>query len=129
MRYELLRLFRERSYGISELARHLRMSQATARRHVYLLFDAGVLLPRRIGRKRVWYLRREGFAWLRTTVTEFQHQLDLLPIPDSEDYVTVHRTVDEMWDERHPDGERPWRQAILSARNLERMRKNLGGGI
>ena len=71
-RREILRLVRVRELPAGEIAaRFPDVSRPTVSEHLRILRQAGLLVERRVGTKRLYRTRAEGFAEVRAFLDEF----------------------------------------------------------
>jgi DNA-binding transcriptional ArsR family regulator len=70
-RRNILRLVRAEELTAGAIASHFDVSRPAISQHLRVLKDAGLLAERRDGTRRLYRVRREGFAELRRFVDEF----------------------------------------------------------
>jgi len=64
-RREILRLVRDAEMSAGEIASHFDVTRSAVSQHLRVLKDAGLLLERRNGTRRIYRIRPEGLAELR----------------------------------------------------------------
>jgi DNA-binding transcriptional ArsR family regulator len=70
-RRAMLRLVLERELPVSELAKHVGLSQPAASQHLKVLRDAGLVRGRVEGRRRLYRVDGEGLEMLRRELDAF----------------------------------------------------------
>ncbi|MGG4169003.1 metalloregulator ArsR/SmtB family transcription factor [Rossellomorea vietnamensis] len=70
-RLTILELLREGELTSSEIASHFSISAPAISQHLKVLVDSGLVVVRREGTKRIYRIRREGFAELREFIDQF----------------------------------------------------------
>ncbi len=70
-RFEILRLVRSRELAAGDIALYFDTSRPAVSQHLRILHRAGLLQERRIGTKRLYAVRPEGFEQLRAFVDGF----------------------------------------------------------
>jgi len=70
-RFEILYLVRRRELAAGDIALHFDTSRPAVSQHLRILHRAGLLRERRIGTKRLYAVRPEGFGQLRAFVDGF----------------------------------------------------------
>jgi DNA-binding transcriptional ArsR family regulator len=64
-RRQILRLVRDAEMSAGEIASHFDVTRSAVSQHLRVLKDAGLLLERRNGTRRIYRIRPEGLAELR----------------------------------------------------------------
>jgi DNA-binding transcriptional ArsR family regulator len=64
-RRQILRLVRDAEMSAGEIASHFDVTRSAVSQHLRVLKDAGLLLERRNGTRRIYRMRPEGLAELR----------------------------------------------------------------
>ena len=64
-RRQILRLVRDSEMSAGEIASHFDVTRSAVSQHLRVLKDAGLLLERRNGTRRIYRIRPEGLAELR----------------------------------------------------------------
>jgi len=64
-RRQILRLVRDAEMSAGEIASHFDVTRSAVSQHLRVLKDAGLLLERRNGTRRIYRIRPEGLAALR----------------------------------------------------------------
>jgi DNA-binding transcriptional ArsR family regulator len=70
-RREILRLVWQRERPAGEIAAHFDVTRPAISQHLRILKDAGLIVERRLGTRRLYRARPEGLAELRTFIEEF----------------------------------------------------------
>jgi DNA-binding transcriptional ArsR family regulator len=70
-RVAILRLIRSREMRAGDIARNFRATRPAISQHLRVLVDAGLVTERREGTSRLYAIRPEGFAQLRTFLDTF----------------------------------------------------------
>jgi len=70
-RREILRLLRDGELAAGELAASFDISRPAVSQHVHVLLDAGLLVERREGTRRLYRARPEGLADVRAFLEDF----------------------------------------------------------
>ena len=70
-RFEILHLVHSRELAAGDIALHFDTTRPAVSRHLRILHSAGLLQERRIGTKRLYAVRPEGFEQLRAFVDGF----------------------------------------------------------
>jgi DNA-binding transcriptional ArsR family regulator len=70
-RLTILELLREEELTSSEIASHFSISAPAISQHLKVLVDAGLVVVRKEGTKRIYRIRREGFSELREFIDQF----------------------------------------------------------
>jgi DNA-binding transcriptional ArsR family regulator len=70
-RLSILELLREGELTSSEIASHFSISAPAISQHLKVLVDAGLVVVRKEGTKRIYKIRREGFTELREFFDQF----------------------------------------------------------
>ena len=70
-RVRILMLTRTRELRAGDIARHFRTTRSAISQHLRVLIKAGLLSERRSGTRRLYRLRPEGFAGLRSFLSTF----------------------------------------------------------
>jgi DNA-binding transcriptional ArsR family regulator len=70
-RFAILRLVRERELAAGDIARKFAMTRPAVSQHLRILREAGLLVERRAGTRRLYALRPEGLDQLRSFIDEF----------------------------------------------------------
>jgi DNA-binding transcriptional ArsR family regulator len=70
-RLSILELLREGELTSSEIASHFSISAPAISQHLKVLVDAGLVVVRKEGTKRIYKIRREGFTELREFIDQF----------------------------------------------------------
>jgi len=70
-RREILRLVRDRELAAGEIAARFDVTRPTISQHLTVLKNAGLINERREGTRRLYSLRREGLAELRSFLDGF----------------------------------------------------------
>jgi DNA-binding transcriptional ArsR family regulator len=63
-RFEIVELLREREMAAGAIARRFAMTRPAVSQHLGLLREAGLLDERRVGSRRLYVVREEGFSEL-----------------------------------------------------------------
>lgn len=64
-RRQILRLVRDAEMSAGEIASHFEVTRSAVSQHLRVLKDAGLLVERRNGTRRIYRIRPEGLAELR----------------------------------------------------------------
>jgi DNA-binding transcriptional ArsR family regulator len=70
-RVAILKLVRSGELRAGEISRHFRTTRPAISQHLRVLIKAGLLTERRQGTSRLYRIRREGFAQLRSFLETF----------------------------------------------------------
>lgn len=71
-RLEILRVLRDSGHlSVTELGKHLAITQQAASLHLKVLQEAGLVVARRAGTRHLYAVRPEGFRPVQTFVAEF----------------------------------------------------------
>jgi DNA-binding transcriptional ArsR family regulator len=70
-RRRILALVRDDELSAGEIASHFEVSGPAISQHLRVLKDAGLVSERREGTRRIYSLRREGFAEIKEFVAQF----------------------------------------------------------
>lgn len=70
-RRRILRLVRDAELGAGEIAEHFEVTRPAISQHLALLREAGLLVERREGTRRLYRARPEGLAGLRGFLDDF----------------------------------------------------------
>jgi DNA-binding transcriptional ArsR family regulator len=70
-RREILRLVWQRERPAGEIAAHFDVTRPAISQHLRMLKEAGLIVERRLGTRRLYRARPEGLAELRTFIEEF----------------------------------------------------------
>ena len=70
-RFEIVKLVREREMTAGTIARRFKLTRPAVSQHIGLLREAGLLDERRLGSKRLYVVRTEGFDELVAFVEGF----------------------------------------------------------
>ena len=70
-RREILRLVWQRERPAGEIAAHFDVTRPAISQHLRILKEAGLIVERRLGTRRLYRARPEGLAELRTFIEEF----------------------------------------------------------
>ena len=70
-RFEILRLVHDRELAAGEIAQRFDTTRPAISQHLRVLHRAGLLKERRVGTKRLYALRPEGFEQLRRVIEGF----------------------------------------------------------
>jgi DNA-binding transcriptional ArsR family regulator len=70
-RVAILRLIRSHEMRAGDIARNFRTTRPAISQHLRVLVDAGLVSERREGTSRLYAVRREGFAQLRSFLDSF----------------------------------------------------------
>ena len=70
-RFEIVRLVRKREMAAGTIARRFRLTRPAVSQHITMLREAGLLDERRIGSKRLYVVRTEGFDELAEFIEGF----------------------------------------------------------
>jgi DNA-binding transcriptional ArsR family regulator len=60
-RFEIVKLVREREMAAGTIARRFKLTRPAVSQHIGVLREAGLLEERRVGSKRLYVVRTEGF--------------------------------------------------------------------
>jgi len=60
-RFEIVKLLRQREMAAGTIARRFKLTRPAVSQHIGVLREAGFLDERRVGSKRLYAVRREGF--------------------------------------------------------------------
>jgi DNA-binding transcriptional ArsR family regulator len=60
-RFKIVKLAREREMTAGAIARHFKLTRPAVSQHIGVLRDAGLLAERRVGSKRLYVVKSEGF--------------------------------------------------------------------
>ncbi len=63
-RFEIVKLVREREMAAGTIARRFKLTRPAVSQHIGVLREAGLLHERRVGAKRLYVVRQEGFVEL-----------------------------------------------------------------
>ena len=72
-RFEIVKLVREREMAAGAIARRFKMTRPAVSQHLGMLREAGLLDEWRVGAKRFYAVRPEGFADLIEFIEGFWH--------------------------------------------------------
>jgi DNA-binding transcriptional ArsR family regulator len=70
-RVAILKLVRSRELRAGEISRHFRTTRPAISQHLRVLIKAGLLTERREGTRRLYRIRPQGFAQLRSFLDTF----------------------------------------------------------
>lgn len=70
-RFAIVDLVSDREMGAGEIAGHFRTTRPAVSQHLRILRRAGLVKTRRLGAKRLYSLRREGFEPLRSYLDRY----------------------------------------------------------
>jgi len=70
-RLAILKLVRSRELRAGEISRHFRTTRPAISQHLRVLIKAGLLTERREGTRRLYRIRPQGFAQLRSFLDTF----------------------------------------------------------
>ena len=70
-RREILRLVWQRERAAGEIAAHFEVTRPAVSQHLRVLKEAGLIVERRLGTRRLYRARPEGLAELRAFIEEF----------------------------------------------------------
>ena len=70
-RFEIVRLVRKREMAAGTIARRFRLTRPAVSQHITMLREAGLLDERRVGSKRLYVVRTEGFDELAEFIEGF----------------------------------------------------------
>jgi DNA-binding transcriptional ArsR family regulator len=70
-RVAILKLVRSKELRAGEISRHFRTTRPAISQHLRVLTKAGLLIERRAGTRRLYRIRPEGFAQLRSFLETF----------------------------------------------------------
>jgi DNA-binding transcriptional ArsR family regulator len=70
-RFEIVKLVRRREMTAGTIARRFRLTRPAVSQHIGLLREAGLLDERRVGSKRLYVVRTEGFDELAEFIEGF----------------------------------------------------------
>ena len=73
-RRAILRLVRDRELSAGEIASHFDVTRPAVSQHLTVLREAGLVSERREGTRRLYSLRPEGFADLKSFLEAFWHE-------------------------------------------------------
>jgi len=72
-RFEIVKLVREREMSAGTIAKRFKLTRPAISQHIGVLREAGLLAERRVGSKRLYLVRTEGFDELIEFVQAFWH--------------------------------------------------------
>ena len=72
-RFKIVGLVREREMSAGTIARRFKLTRPAVSQHITVLREAGLLDERRVGSKRLYLVKREGFDELAEFITGFWH--------------------------------------------------------
>ena len=70
-RFKIVGLVREREMSAGTIARRFKLTRPAVSQHITVLREAGLLAERRIGSKRLYLVKREGFDELAEFIAGF----------------------------------------------------------
>jgi DNA-binding transcriptional ArsR family regulator len=70
-RFEIVKLVREREMAAGTIARRFNLTRPAVSQHIGVLREAGLLDERRVGSKRLYVVRKEGFDELAELIEGF----------------------------------------------------------
>ena len=70
-RFKIVGLVREREMSAGTIARRFKLTRPAVSQHITVLREAGLLDERRVGSKRLYLVKREGFDELAEFIAEF----------------------------------------------------------
>ena len=70
-RFEIVKLVRDKEMAAGAIADRFQTTRPAISQHLTLLREAGLLNERRVGTKRLYLVRPEGFTELETFITGF----------------------------------------------------------
>jgi len=70
-RFKIVTLVREREMAAGTIARRFKLTRPAVSQHIGILREAGLLDERRVGSKRLYVVRREGFDELLAYIEGF----------------------------------------------------------
>jgi DNA-binding transcriptional ArsR family regulator len=70
-RFRIVNLVREREMPAGTIARRFKLTRPAVSQHITVLREAGLLEERRVGAKRLYVVKREGFDELAEFIQEF----------------------------------------------------------
>ena len=70
-RFKIVGLVREREMSAGTIARRFKLTRPAVSQHITVLREAGLLDERRIGSKRLYLVKREGFDELAEFIARF----------------------------------------------------------
>ena len=70
-RFEIVKLVREREMAAGTIARRFNLTRPAVSQHIGVLREAGLLEERRVGSKRLYVVRAEGFDELAKFIEGF----------------------------------------------------------
>jgi DNA-binding transcriptional ArsR family regulator len=70
-RFRIVNLVREREMAAGTIARRFKLTRPAVSQHITVLREAGLLEERRVGAKRLYVVKREGFDELAEFIQEF----------------------------------------------------------
>ena len=72
-RFRIVNLVREREMAAGTIARRFKLTRPAVSQHITILREAGLLDERRVGSKRLYVVRSEGFDELVEFIEGFWH--------------------------------------------------------
>src|SRR5262245_32836300 len=72
-RFKIVNLVREREMAARTIARRFKLTRPAVSQHITILREAGLLDERRVGAKRLYVVKREGFDELAAFIEGFWH--------------------------------------------------------
>jgi DNA-binding transcriptional ArsR family regulator len=72
-RFEIVRLVREREMTAGAIARRFDLTRPAVSQHIGVLREAGLLHARRVGPRRLYVVRHEGFSEIIAFLEGFWH--------------------------------------------------------
>ena len=72
-RFKIVSLVRDREMAAGTIAKRFKLTRPAVSQHITLLRDAGLLDERRVGSKRLYVVKREGFDELAAFIEGFWH--------------------------------------------------------
>ena len=70
-RFEIVKLVREREMAAGTIAKRFKVTRPAVSQHLTMLREAGLLDERRVGSKRFYVVRPEGFAEIVASIEGF----------------------------------------------------------
>jgi DNA-binding transcriptional ArsR family regulator len=72
-RFRIVNLVREREMAAGTIARRFKLTRPAVSQHITVLREAGLLDERRVGSKRLYIVKKEGFDELAEFIEAFWH--------------------------------------------------------
>src|SRR6516165_7146141 len=72
-RFKIVGLVREREMAAGTIARRFKLTRPAVSQHIAILREAGLLDERRVGSKRLYIVKKEGFDELAEFIEAFWH--------------------------------------------------------